>query len=591
NAVSVDGAGNVYVAGRFRHDSVRIGNTATAFQPLGPSWQSNSFLVALDANGNPQWVERGALAYFEEIAANGNGEIYCSGIASGYNTASAGLVALMDTTFTVALNQNQPFILKVDANGQRIGLHLESAANSVSTSAITLNPAGEPILVNQVYSDITIMGNLLSSPNIGSIYVQKFDTDLNPEWVEFGQGGNISPNTNWGVFETDIASDQYGNYFLGGGYQGTMTMGAITITSLSALDQDSLDSWVAMIADQNYTLPADSVWPGDTDYDGVANNADLLPIGLAYGTNGSTRPSASILWQGQPSPDWFQSQASGINYKHIDTDGDGIITDDDTLAIHQNYGLLHQRLSDIKSTGPLVWLDFTEDTLLAGDTATLVINLGTDTLPADSIHGLAFTVSYDSTLIDPNSITVSYDQSWLGTVGANMLKLDKNFPAQEQLDMALTRIDQQNQNGFGEIARIRLIMVDDLTAKADIAESLSLDIQNVFAVSADGSELDLGTQGDSVVIFQEDTSSTAIRPDWHKQITVFPNPTQETISIQLDNLRAQRIQLLDMRGSVLRSSTPNRQYLQWDVQALPAGMYLLEIQTEKGRYRQKIWKQ
>ncbi|MEL6591830.1 MAG: T9SS type A sorting domain-containing protein, partial [Bacteroidota bacterium] len=63
------------------------------------------------------------------------------------------------------------------------------------------------------------------------------------------------------------------------------------------------------------------------------------------------------------------------------------------------------------------------------------------------------------------------------------------------------------------------------------------------------------------------------------------------ISIQLDNLRAQRIQLLDMRGSVLRSSTPNRQYLQWDVQALPAGMYLLEIQTEKGRYRQKIWKQ
>ncbi|MEL7341860.1 MAG: hypothetical protein AAGM67_15365, partial [Bacteroidota bacterium] len=212
NSVSIDGQGNTFVSGRFRHDTVRIGNIATAFNSLGPSWQSNSFLAALDVNGSPQWVVSGASINFGEIAANDNGEVYCSGTASGFNTTPPGLVVLMDTTFTVPSNQNQPFLLKVDATGQRIGLHLESATTSISNSAITLNPVGEPILVNQVYSDITIMGNLLSANNISSIYVQKFDADLNPEWAKFGQGGSVAPNTNWGVSGANVVADPFGNY-------------------------------------------------------------------------------------------------------------------------------------------------------------------------------------------------------------------------------------------------------------------------------------------------------------------------------------------------------------------------------------------
>ena len=42
------------------------------------------------------------------------------------------------------------------------------------------------------------------------------------------------------------------------------------------------------------------VWPGDADNDGVANNQDLLAIGLAYGNSGPIRSNASLNWNPQP---------------------------------------------------------------------------------------------------------------------------------------------------------------------------------------------------------------------------------------------------------------------------------------------------
>ncbi|MFK7923054.1 MAG: T9SS type A sorting domain-containing protein [Bacteroidia bacterium] len=587
--LALDSQGNVFMTGNFRDDSLRLGSQTIGFTLLPATWQANSYLAYFDANGNAQWIKKGVLAPFGEIAADANGNVYCSSTARGYNTN--GTVVFMDTTFNVPANLIQPFVAKVDANGQRIGFHIEQANTSTYESKIAVNPAGEPIVSNQIYGDVTIMGTLLSSPSINSAYIQKFNADLNPQWVKLCQGV-YDPNAfNEGLRLTGLATDLFGNYYFGGGYQGQATLDNLTINSLSTNPNDSLDSWVGLIADQAFALPADSVWPGDTDYDGVANNFDLLPIGLAYGTVGLNRPNASIVWQGQPAPNWFQSLSGGINYKHIDTDGDGIIGDNDTLAISQNYGSLHLRGDETSGTGPVIYLEFTEDTIYAGDTATLLINLGMDTLPANNIYGLGFTLTYDSSLVDPNSFHLDYSQSWLGTAGANLLKIDKNFPANQQLDMALTRIDQQNQSGFGELARIRLIMVDDLTAKADLAESLAMDITNIYAISADGSVVDLIGQGDSTVVFQEDTtSSTAVQPDWYQQVRLYPNPTQDQLLISLDGLFAQSFALYDLQGRLIQSDETAFQQKKLSLGNLPSGLYVLHIQTDKGSYQQRIMK-
>lgn len=339
-----------------------------------------------------------------------------------------------------------------------------------------------------------------------------------------------------------------------------------------------------------FVTATDSVWPGDANSDGVANNQDLLQLGLGFYNVGSARDSISNAWNAQSSTDYFWLDfPSGLNYKHLDCNGDSIIEWSDTLAINQNYGLTHLRPDGTEKTGPLLYLEFLEDTLVVGDTATIIVNLGTDTLQASNLHGIAFTASYDTSLVDANSVMVHYNNSWIATAGVDLLTIDKNFPLNGQLDMGLSRINQQNVSGFGEIARIKVIMIDDLTAKADLAEVFKFELSNVFALSADESQLDFSIQNDSVVVFQEDTtSSTAIRPDWYQQVQVYPNPATDQIQVRLQGLEAFSLQVVDVQGRVLLSETERFREKNLMLPALAKGLYFLQLETSQGRYQQKI---
>ncbi len=78
----------------------------------------------------------------------------------------------------------------------------------------------------------------------------------------------------------------------------------------------------------------DCVWAGDINYDGKVNNKDLLPLGYYMGLDGQTRPNASLEWYGQYATNWNNPYTgTPIDLKHADTDGNGVVTADDTLAI------------------------------------------------------------------------------------------------------------------------------------------------------------------------------------------------------------------------------------------------------------------
>ena len=335
------------------------------------------------------------------------------------------------------------------------------------------------------------------------------------------------------------------------------------------------------------SFPADSVWPGDANYDGVANNQDLLAIGLKYGYVGSARPNASLNWVAQASLDWGDTLANGVDIKHLDTNGDSLILASDTLAILQNYGLMHNKGQQSHS-GPLLYLTFTEDTILAGDTATVLVQLGQDTALAQNMYGLAFSINYDTSLVDANSIEVSYQNSWLGDKGTDMLTLHKNFPLNSFLDMALTRTNQQNQSGFGEIARIRVIMVDDLTAKTNVAKTLWMGLSNIYAISADESEIALSSQAGSVVVFEEEQNNTALEPDWFRQVQIFPNPTTASLQIKLDKVWASELSLLDLTGKEVIRKQDQATHYELNLSSLPKGIYLLRLHTEKGIFQEKV---
>ena len=80
-----------------------------------------------------------------------------------------------------------------------------------------------------------------------------------------------------------------------------------------------------------------SVWPGDTNRDGVVDVLDLLAIGEFWGETGSPRmPPAETLWEAQPAVPWEKEEAT-----YADTNGDGTIDEKDLNAVDKNWGQTH----------------------------------------------------------------------------------------------------------------------------------------------------------------------------------------------------------------------------------------------------------
>jgi glycosidase len=80
---------------------------------------------------------------------------------------------------------------------------------------------------------------------------------------------------------------------------------------------------------------------------------------------------------------------------------------------------------------------------------------------------------------------------------------------------------------------------------------------------------------------------------FEQSIELYPNPTQNTISLKLENKggKAVEIRLLDLRGKEVRTfEAITEEKLEINLEALPKGTYMLELRTEKGTATKRIVK-
>ncbi|MEM6346694.1 MAG: T9SS type A sorting domain-containing protein [Bacteroidota bacterium] len=336
------------------------------------------------------------------------------------------------------------------------------------------------------------------------------------------------------------------------------------------------------------TIPIDSVWPGDANDDLVANNMDYLALGQAFGSSGPARPNASINWQAEAVNSWSNSLPNGANYAHTDTDGSGTVGLDDTLAVTLNYGLTHNKNEGIEMNGATPLLIVPDlSSYMPGDTVNAPIILGLDTLLADSVYGLAFTINYDPTLVDSGSFKVDFGTSWLGNKNQDMITMARDDYPNAQVDLALCRTNQVERSGWGQIAKVRVVMIDDISGKDYIRDTLRLTISNVRLIRLDDTDIPYDTEPALVEITQEVTSIADISPnDWQ----IYPNPAQDRLIIR-DKRSAQRpkqIKLYDLQGRIVYQKSLGANEEELVLPALPNALYLLQIQTEARTYQQKL---
>lgn len=347
-------------------------------------------------------------------------------------------------------------------------------------------------------------------------------------------------------------------------------------------DQLWISNWIARDTFDFVIKVVDSlppVWPGDANNDLIANNIDVLTLGLAFGNTGPLRPNASNAWTAQPGAPWVGNIPSGPNMKFSDCDGNGVVNDDDTMAVFLNYGLIHNKGGGTKgtTTDPDLIIAIPPDSSLINDTIHAPIYLGTNAQPAVSVYGVAFSLRFDTSLVKNGSMHIDFNGSWMG--GTSPLRMAKDLYDDGQFDAVHVRTDQMGVNGNGQIGTLHFIITDNIDGKTVTTETLRMMLTNVTLIDQNGIDLGVNAISDSVVV--SDVLNAGTDPV-ASGIRIWPVPAYSHLNIssyipilgvEVFNLQGQLLSLpKDGSGRNVRIGTAS----------LPQGVYFIRIKTEQG---------
>ena len=291
------------------------------------------------------------------------------------------------------------------------------------------------------------------------------------------------------------------------------------------------------------------VWPGDANSDGVADNLDVLELGLHYTQTGMPRTTTSNNWQSYYAANWSGSITNGQNVNHSDCNGDGIINDGDTLAIFNNYNLTHAFKPAQTTTNPLLTIVPDQSSVAKGVWGTSSINLGDATTSINNINGIAYTINYDNTLLETDSVWIEYPTSFINAGNQNLKFRKRNF-SNSKLYTATTHTLSGNVSGYGKIAilhyKIKSTLATDNVLNLSIAQTNLSNASGAITPLTSGSAT-LMAIGASVGLNELSNGN---------YISLHPNPTNGALTIN-STTELQKIEVMAITGQLLMSELPS----------------------------------
>ncbi len=331
-----------------------------------------------------------------------------------------------------------------------------------------------------------------------------------------------------------------------------------------------------------------SVWPGDINTDNLVSNLDILNLGVAFGAVGPMRDEFNVNWEELSSEDWLRNFGRGVNFKHSDCNGDGIIDKNDLEVMEANYGLSNDPILTFPPeipppTAPRIYIEYPDPSTIEPNVPfTMNVMLAEESNPIFNLYGLAFNLRYDNTSIQILQ-DVTYPPSWYGDQNNDLVTIDKVFNSAGVANIGMTRINQENVTGYGMIAQIDgIIIVEDIVQRQG---RIDIEIDGIASISKD--ELSVPING-TVSTLGFEPSSTIQTFDG--SLEVFPNPTNDKFYFEIDNeQKIDLIEILSADGKVLQSLIPKANYVSLD-QHLP-GIYIVKFVIDGNQYYDKVVKQ
>lgn len=347
------------------------------------------------------------------------------------------------------------------------------------------------------------------------------------------------------------------------------------------------------------------VYPGDTNNDSIVTVHDLLPVGIAFFQETLPRPAPAPDWAPQFAEglDFTALPVTGINFAHIDADGNGFIDSLDTELIALNYdSVASQDLPPFYQPGapaqasycPAIRLAFSQDTAQVGDTVLLeafIEGFPEAGVPeAEGVLGTAFSIKYD-----PMNVKDSLTSVFPDTLAGDLMFVHATSQSAGTSRSALPpgRIDfaaagyginaiQQNRL----LARFSIIVEDmifrspDTTTAQLIAEVIPESIlilnkaEQVFLPDCPA------TLKDTLLLF--DSTSSIGQTATNQQVwSLAPNPNHGHFTLT-GNWPAGQVTIYNSLGQVLyQSPAATAEIVCPD---LPEGLHYLVITSSAGQF-------
>ena len=234
NKIVIDNNGNSYITGDFE-EAATFGSYS-----LTGSGNSDIFVAKLNSNGNWLWATQaggGGYDYGEAIAIDNYGNSYVKGLF--HYTATFGQHSLNAYGYDY-----NTFVAKIDATGNWLWATKAYGGISVDYGGetIALDDNGNSYTTGGFSQTATFGSHSLTATGGHHIYVAKMDTNGN--WLWATTAGESSDNG----YGYGIAIDDYGNKYIVGNFENTLTFGFYILTSetgdIFVAKMDTNDNWL-----------------------------------------------------------------------------------------------------------------------------------------------------------------------------------------------------------------------------------------------------------------------------------------------------------------------------------------------------------
>lgn len=491
-------------------------------------------------------------------------------------------------------------------------------AHSIYHTNSSSSPTGDPISAIGYY-------NLLSGKFANGTPLTVGGTGYNPAdpnavLTNYMFPDNPNDPLGWSMVTENLTGlDQR---ILGSAFKDTLLPGETFVVDLAYSYHRDMDSshlqnvnlmyqqidMVQQYYDDNFNLIAcaqpayctsNCVYPGDANNNGVDNDFDILEMGLKYNGSATARTQIGDHWMPHTPP-------TPITNAYVDANGDNTVDTLDLIVNKDNWQETHSLYTGavegfntvgtdlfferFYQTSPLHIYPRTDTIVELNGYAILDVNFGDALQYITDLHGVTFRVNYDETVLNLQE-TPLYPIVGLGKTELTNGWLDDDGAAvhsrmtleEGRVHYVGTRLNQVNYTSGGNIGRL-IFKVDPNTPMNASTMSTQVCFEDFKAIRADGTTISIGAQCATISYRDQNYNSIQTIQAVAPAISLYPNPINYQLNIDLGEERATSIQLFNVLGMEVRSLKDVSGIVEIQKNKLAQGVYTVVVHFENGTH-------